>query len=192
MKETSKQLDNGLSKVFFNSVEEMNECYGIDAELPSNLHSNADLVCYEIVEPFVYEHVGQYVFTVNGFHYLNNLGEPVDYSENRVSSEIEAHNNDLFEYEAGSYVYVRVNEYLRKHLEKTLIGCEFIHHKLTSETRTRGFVHSVEARKSGIVVIDQYGLTWYLSEQLFYPDDCSDPIPYKEWVKQINNQEVED
>ena len=33
---------NDLSKVFFNSVEEMNECYGIDAELPSKLYSNAD------------------------------------------------------------------------------------------------------------------------------------------------------
>ena len=25
-----KQLDKSLSKIFFNSVEEMNECYGID------------------------------------------------------------------------------------------------------------------------------------------------------------------
>ena len=50
-----KQLD----KIFFNSVEEMNECYGIDAEMPSNLYRNADLVCYEIVNPFVYEYVAQ-------------------------------------------------------------------------------------------------------------------------------------
>ena len=98
--------------------------------------------------------------------------------------------NILFEYEWRRFFYVRVNEYLRKHIEKTLLGCEFIHHKLTSETRTRGFVHSVEARKSGSVVIDQYGLTWYLSEQLFYPDDYSDPIPYQEWVKQINKQDM--
>ena len=80
---------------------------------------------------------------------------------------------------------------MKDKLETCLLGCEFIHHKLTSETRTRGFVHSVEARKSGIVVIDQYGLTWYLSEQLFYPDDYSDPIPYKEWVEKINEQDVE-
>ena len=31
MKEISKQLDKDLSKVFFNSVEDMNECYGVDA-----------------------------------------------------------------------------------------------------------------------------------------------------------------
>ena len=53
MRDLSKQLDKDLSTVFFNSVEEMNECYGIDAELPRGLHSNADLVCYEIVEPNV-------------------------------------------------------------------------------------------------------------------------------------------
>ena len=127
-----KQLDKDLSKIFFNSVEEMNECYGIDAELPSKLYSNANLVCYE-----------------------------------------------------------SVNEYLRKHLEKTLIGCEFIYCSNKAETPFRRFVHSVEFRKSGIVVIDQYGLTWYLSEQLLYPDDYSDPIHYKEWVKQINKQDVE-
>ena len=53
-----KQLD----KIFFNSVEEMNECYGIDAELPSKVYSNSDLVCYEIVEPITYEEVCQYRF----------------------------------------------------------------------------------------------------------------------------------
>ena len=52
-----------LSKTFFNSVEEINECYGINAELPSNLHSSSDLVCYEIIEPFVCEYVGQYVLS---------------------------------------------------------------------------------------------------------------------------------
>ena len=41
---------NNLSKIFFNSVEEMNECYGVDAEMPSKLYSNADLVCYDNCE----------------------------------------------------------------------------------------------------------------------------------------------
>ena len=45
--------------------------------------------------------------------------------------------------------------------------------------------------KSGIVVTDQGGLSGYLSEQLFYPDDHSDPITYKEWVKKINEQDVD-
>ena len=181
-----------LSKTFFNSVEEMNECYGIDAELPSILHNNADLVCYEIVEPFVFDYLGQYVFTRNGFHHLDNFGSPFINNYNEITLESEVYEDDVFEHEGRCFAYVRVNEYLRKHLEKSLLGCEFIHNKLTSETRTRGFVHSVEARTSGIVVKDQYELTWYLSEQLFYPDDYSDPIPYKEWVKKINEQGDED
>ena len=46
--------------------------------------------------------------------------------------------------------------------------------------------------KSGVVIVtDQDGLSGYLHEQLFYPDDYSDPIPYKEWAKQINKQDVE-
>ena len=199
MNEISKQLDKGLSKdlnkdlskVFFNSVEEMNECYGIDAELPSNLYSNADLVCYEIVEPFVYEYLGQYTFTKSGFHHLNDLGEPFISNYNEITLENEVIEDDLCEHEGRCFVYVRVNEHLRKHLEKTLIGCEFVYCNNKTEIPTRRFVHSVEARKSGIVVTDQCGLSGYLSEQLFYTDDNSYPIHYKEWVKKINKQDVD-
>lgn len=186
-----KKLDKDLYKVFFNSVEEMNECYGIDADLPSNLHSNTDLVCYESVEPFVYEYLAQYIFNNTGFYHLDGNGETVVHRFNRIKSEVDVVENDLSKYEGRYFVYVRVNEYLRKHLEKTLIGCEFVYCNNKADTPSRRFVHSVEARTSGIVVIDQYGLTWYLSEQLFYPDDYSDPIPYKEWVKKVNKQDVE-
>ena len=110
-----KQLD----KIFFNSVEEMNECYGIDAELPSNLYSNADLVCYEIVEPFICEYIGQYVFTRNGFQNLSKHGKPNN-NHNEITSELEVREYDLDRYEGRCFVYVRVNEYLRKQLEKTL------------------------------------------------------------------------
>ena len=186
-----EKLDKDLSKIFFNSVDEMNECYGIDAELPSNLQSNADLVCYEIVEPFVYEYMGQYVLLGGGFYHLNNLGKPVVTGFNGIKSESDVHVSDGFGYEGRCFVYVRVNEYLRKHLEKTLLGCEFVYRNNKAETPYRRFVHSVEARKSGIVVTDQGGLSGYLSDQLLYPDDYSDPIPYKEWVKKINEQSVE-
>ena len=182
-----------LSMIFFNSVEEMNECYSIDAELPSNLHSNADLVCYEIVEPFVYEYLGQYIFTRNGFYYLNNLGEPFinNHNRNEITLDSEVYEDDLYEHEGRCFVYVRINEYLRKHLEKTLIGCEFVYRNNKTEIPYRRFVHSVEDRTSGIVITDQDGLSGYLSEQLFYLDDHSDLISYKEWVKKINEQSVE-
>ena len=186
-----KKSNKDLSKVFFNSVEEMNECYGIDAELPSDLHSNADLVCYEIVEPFVYEYLGQYIFTKVDFHHLNNLGEPVIPNYNEITLEAEVYEDDIDEHEGRCFVYVCVNEYLRKHLEKSLLGCEFVYCRNNAETPYRRFVHSVEARTLGIVITDQDGLSGYLGEQLFYPDDYSDPIPYKEWVKKINEQDVE-
>ena len=183
-----KQLD----KVFFNSVEEMNECYGTDAELPSGLSSNTDLVCYEIVEPFVYEYLGQYVFTKRGFYHLNSLGEPVIPNYNEITLESEVCEDDIDEHEERCFVYVRVNEYLRKHLEKTLLGCEFIRCSNKAETPYRRFVHSVVVMKSGVVFVkDQYWLLEDLNKQLFYTDDYSDPIPYKEWVKQINKQDVE-
>ena len=187
-----KQLDKDLSKVFFNSVEEMNECYGIDAELPSDLHTDTDLVCYEIVEPFVYDYPRQYVFTKRGFYHLDNIGEPVIPNYNEITLEAEVYEDDIDEHEGRCFVYVRVNEYLRKHLEKTLLGCEFVFCHNKADTPYRRFVHSVEARTSGIVVTDQDGLSGYLSEQLFYTDDYSDPIPYEEWVKEINKQDVED
>ena len=186
-----KQSDKDLSKIFFNSVEEMNECYGVYVELPSSLHSNEDLVCYEIVEPFVYEYVGQYKFIKEGFHHLNNLGEPVINNRNEITLESEVYEDDLFEHEGRCFVYVRVNEYLRKHLEKTLLGCEFVFCHNKADKPYRRFVHSVESRTSGIVVTDQDGLSGYLIEQLFYSDDYSDPIPYKEWIKQINKQNVD-
>ena len=180
---------NDLSKIFFNSVEEMNECYGIDAELPVKSYRNADLVCYEIVEPFVYDYLGQYVFTKRGFYHLNNLGEHVIPNYNEITLEKEVYEDDIDEHEGRCFVYVRVNEYLRKHLEKALLGCEFVYRNNKADTPYRRFVHGVEARTSGIVVTDQDGLSGYLSEQLLYPDDHSDPIPYKEWVKKINKQE---
>ena len=185
-----KKLDKDLSKIFFNSVEEMNECYGIGTELPIKSYRNADLVCYEIVEPFVYEYLGQYVFTKKGFYHLNNLGEPVIPNYNEITLEVEVYEDDLNEHEGRCFVYVRVNEYLRKHLEKTLLGCEFIYRNINEDAPYRRFVHSVEVKMSGIVVTDQEGLSGYLKYELFYPDDCSDPIPYKEWVKQINKQDV--
>ena len=179
-----------LSKVFFNTIEEMNECYGIVAELPSKLYSNTDLVRYEIVEPFLCDYIGQYVFTKAGCHHLNDLGEPVIHISNRVALELGVYEKDMFEYEGRCFVYVRVNEHLRKHLETYLLGCEFVFCHNKSETPYRRFVHSVEYRTSGIFIIDQCGLSGYLSEQLFYTDDYSDPIHYKDWVKQINEQGV--
>lgn len=190
MKEMSKQLDKDLSKVFFNSVEEMNECYGTDAELPRGLHSNADLVCYEIVEPFTYEEVCQYRFEGGGLKYFcfgqwcNNLSN--------IDNEILLNKSDFDNYEGRCFVYVRVNNRLREHLEKSLLGCEFVHCSNKTEKPYRRFVHSVVVNKSGVVfVTDQYWLSECLSEQLFYTDDNSDPIPYKEWVKEINKQGVE-
>ena len=180
-----------LSTVFFNSVEEMNECYGIDAELPNNLYSNTDLVCYRIGGQFAYDRIGQYVFTGSGFHHLNDLGETVSRNHNEITLEAEVYEDDLYKYEGDCFVYVRVNEYLRKHLEKTLIGCEFVFCHNKADTPYRRFVHSVEVKMSGIVVTDQEGLSGYLKYQLFYPDDYSDPIPYKEWGNQINKQDVE-
>lgn len=183
-----KQLD----KIFFNSVEEMNECYGIDAELPIKVYSNADLVCYEIVEPFVYDYLEQYVFTKSGFCHLNNLGELVIPNYNEITLEAEVYEDDLNEHEGRCFVYVRVNNHLQKHLEKSLLGCEFVHYSNKGDTPYRRFVHSVVVMKSGVVFVkDQYWLLEDLNKQLFYPDDYSDPIPYKEWAKQINKQDVE-
>ena len=178
-----------LSKTFFNSVEDMNECYGIDAELPRGLHCDADLVCYEIVEPFVYDEICQYKFGEDGLKcfVLGRWCSNLSYANN----EALLNNHDLDNYKGRCFVYVRVNEYLRKHLEKNLLGCEFVYRNNKADTPSRRFVHSVEDRTSGIVVIDQNGLSWYLSEQLFYTDDNSDPIPYKEWVNKINEQSVD-
>ena len=188
MKDLSKQLDKDLSKVFFNSVEEMNECYGVDAELPGGLHSSADLVCYEIVEPFICEYIGQYVFTRNGFQNLNKHGEPNN-NHNEITSELEVREYDLDIYEDRCFVYVRVNEYLRKHLEKNLLGCEFVCKGGAKYPSERRFVKNMSKIN---LVYDQDGFCTPIENILLYPDDNSDPIPYKEWVKKINEQSVKD
>ena len=191
MKQLDKQLDKDLSKVFFNSVEEMNECYGVDAKLPSKLYSNTDLVCYQIVEPFVCSYLAQYKFTKREFCRLDGLGEPVIRNWNEITLEVEVCEDDIDEHKGCCFVYVRVNDYLRKHLEKTLLGCEFAHRNSKADTPFRRFVHSVEVRMSGIIVTDQDGYSACIINILLYPDDYSDPIPYKEWIKQINKQDME-
>ena len=188
MKDLSKRLNKNLTTVFFNSVEEMNECYGIDAKLPSGLHSNADLVCYEIVNQFVFEYMGQYVFTKFGYHHLNNLGEPVIHNHNEVISETTIVEDDLYKYEDQYFVYVRVNEYLRKHIEKSLLGCEFVCNSGTKYLSERRFVKNMSKIN---LVYSQDGFCTPLENILLYTDDYSDPIPYKEWVKKINEQDVE-
>ena len=191
-----KQLDKQLDKVFFNSVEEMNECYGTDAELPSGLSSNTDLVCYEIVKPFVCDYVGQYVFTKRGFYHLNKLGNLFIPKYDEITLEVKVYEDDIFERAGCRFVYVRVNEYLRKQLEKSLLGCEFICRygsKRVSERRFVGSVEIIEIEefKKQLFVTDQDGYSVCLINILLYPDDYSDPIPYQDWVKQINKQDVE-
>ena len=183
-----KQTNKDLSKVFFNSVEEMNECYSIGAELPRGLHSSADLLCYEIVEPFVYDYVGQYVLLGCGFYHLNNLGKHVVTGFNLIKSESDVHASDGFRYEDRCFVYVRVNEYLRKHLEKNLLGCEFVCKGGAKYPSERRFVKNMSKIN---LVYDQDGFCTPLENILLYPNDYSDPIPYKEWVKKINEQGVE-
>ena len=179
-----KQLD----KTFFNSVEEMNECYGIDAELPSKLYSNTDVVCYESVEPFVYKYLAQYIFNNTGFYHLDGNGEPVVHSFNRIKYEVDVVENDLSKYEGRCFVYVRVNEYLRKHLEKTLLGCEFVHKYDSPFSSERRFISIIYSKS---LVVDQYGVFSGLDNIMLYPDDNSEPLPYEEWVKKINEQGVE-
>ena len=186
-----KKLDKDLSKRFFNSVEEMNECYGVDAELPSRLYSNTDLVCYEIVEPFVCDYLAQYVFTKRGFCHLDNLGEPVLHNHNEITLELELYEDDLNEHEGRCFVYVRVNEYLRKHLEKTLLGCEFVSKNNESYYADRRFTKRVDVWFGKLAILDQFRFSTPLESILLYPDDHSDPIPYKEWIKQINKQDME-
>ena len=80
---------------------------------------------------------------------------------------------------------------MKDKLEKSLLGCEFVHRNSKADTPFRRFVHSVEVRMSGIVVTDQDGYSVNLINILLYPDDNSDPIPYQEWDKQINKQDVD-
>ena len=185
-----------LDKIFFNSVEEMNECFGVDAELPIKVYSYTDLVCYEIAEPFVCSYLAQYKFTKREFYRLDGLGEPVIRKWNEITSEAEVYEYDVFEHEGRCFAYVRVNDYLRKHLEKTLLGCEFICRYGSKRVSERRFVESVEIIeierfKKQLFVTDQDGYSVNLINILLYPDDYSDPIPYKEWAKQINKQDVE-
>ena len=191
MKQLSKQSDKDLSKIFFNSVEEMNECYGIEAELPSKLYSNTDLVCYEIVEPFVYEYLWQYAFTERGFNYLDNLGEPVLHNHHVQTIESGFYEKDRLLYKRCCFVYVRVNEHLRKHLEENLLGCEFVSKNTKTYYANRRFTKRVDVCLGKLAVLDQIGFSTPLDSILLYPDDHSDPIPYKEWIKQINKQDVE-
>ena len=181
-----KQLDKDLSKVFFNSVEEMNECYGIGAELPTGLHSNTDLVCYEIVEPFVCSYLAQYKFTKREFCRLDSLGEPVIRNWTEITLEAEVYEDDIDVHGGSCFVYVRVNEYLRKHLEKTLLGCEFVSKNNAIYYANRRFTERVDVLFGKLVVLDQFRFSTPLESILLYPDDCSDPIPYKEWVKKLN------
>ena len=72
-----------------------------------------------------------------------------------------------------------------------LIGCEFIYKKEFKECHERRFIHSVDNTCNRVVIRDQNECGEFIENSLFYPDDYSDPIPYKEWLKKVNEQDVE-
>lgn len=72
-----------------------------------------------------------------------------------------------------------------------LIGCEFIYKKEFKECPELRFVHSVDNTCNGVIVLDQNECGEFINNILLYPNDHSDPIPYQEWVKKINEQSVE-
>lgn len=73
-----------------------------------------------------------------------------------------------------------------------LIGCEFIYKKEFKECPERRFIHSVDNTCNVVVIRDQDECGEFIDDILLYQDDHSDPIPYKEWVKKINEQGGED
>lgn len=71
---------------------------------------------------------------------------------------------------------------------KSLLGCEFVDKYDYPYNYKRRFIEHIW---SIFYVEDQYGCFSSIDSILLYPDDHSDPIPYKEWVKKINEQSVE-
>ena len=71
---------------------------------------------------------------------------------------------------------------------KSLLGCEFVNMFEYPNQSKRKFIHCVWTK---FHIEDQDGNISSLGSILLYPDDYSDPVPYEEWVKKINEQDVD-
>lgn len=73
-------------------------------------------------------------------------------------------------------------------IDTYLIGCEFVHKCDDPFSSERRFIIGFYG---GDIILDQNGFISSINSILLYPNDYSDPIPYKEWIKQINEKDVE-
>ena len=162
-----------LNKRVFDSIEEINEKFGVDLKLPEYIPEGCNLLCYEIVDLYDVRFFHHYKLNDKLYHYV-------------VSRKGWAVSNDSLELEIledtstnnSKYVYLHLNESKDRFTPERLLGVE----------TTEGFINRLNHNIKGFVNIgyttcDPRELEYYVS------DESDETVSFDEYVNIFYNKE---
>lgn len=168
-----------MNKVFYNSISELNDFYGVNLELPKNgINKETQLLCYEINGLHNVSFLCEYKM-MNGGLYFFREGYDWCHEEYSINNEKELYTNDLVYHNNDNYRYVRVGDHLLKGISDELLGCEF----WKQSTGGSNFVSGITRSDDGLYVVNQYGFETLLCDAKFYLNDFDNSlVGYEEFV----------
>ena len=168
-----------MSKVFYNTISELGNAFGVNLELPEHINSDTQWLCYVATCRTGLEYVREWKIIDKCVYYNQGRGWFEDACD--VSNERELYKSDINDYSGYSFKYVRVNNQVIKGVSDELLGCEF----WEQSTGGSNFVTAVDLDDEGVYVINQYGFSTYLTDAKFYLNDYDDSIVgYDEFVSE--------
>lgn len=168
-----------LSKIVFNSVEEINSTYGTDVEIPNNLPEGCNIVCYVVNDLYNVEFFHPYSLNESLYHY-DTFGKRWEWSNESLEQEVA---DDEVTTEL-KYIYLRLTEkqgtYSVFTTERLLGVCVYGYNEYD---RIVGFL------KSGAVLLESGYV--YNAERLSYyiSDDSDEIVSLDEYIKLFYNSD---
>ena len=168
-----------LNKRVFDSIEEINEKFGVDLKLPEYIPEGCNLLCYEITDLYDVRFFHHYKLTDKLYHYV-------------VSWKGWAVSNDSLELEILKDASTNNSKYIYLHLNKS--KDKFTTERLLGVETTGGYIKDVHFSKDfdrKIITVQLFNRHWYCPQSLnFYiSDDSDETVTLDEYIKLFYNTE---
>jgi len=159
----SKMSDLFKERVF-NSIEEINQRFGVEVELPERIPEGCNLLCYTIKGIYDIKYFHSYKEDDNLFH---RAGENWIYSNTNLEEEIK---EDISS--KSNYIYLRLN---KEEIEKEIFKLE----RLLGLETNNGFIDDLDNRDALLI-----SKTWYHPNTLRYyiSDDSDETVTFEEYL----------
>lgn len=157
-------------KRVFDSIEEINETYGVDLKLPEEVPEQVNLACYSIEDFYNVKFLTFYKEDESGLYFHNSETKTYHKSNDNLEKELL---EDFISY-GLKYIYLRLAQKDTKD--------KFTPERLLGVETTKGFISEVNRNITGFVDIGY--ATFDFRELQYYPSDSSDEtVSFDEYVK---------